>query len=97
MALEVSDNSKIPITKNTSAKIRNGDMTGKDIREAIVGADKKADPCEVKETVREKREKKGKTVRLSVGIYEKYFRKNNDDEIHDIVEKAIIAWFKSKR
>lgn len=95
MAVEVSDAAKVPITKEMATNIRKGSMTEKAIREAIAGPDKKVDPLGITETPQERKERKGKTIHISTNIYNRYFKKKKTEEINDIVEKVIIAWFKN--
>lgn len=93
IALKVSEESNTKLTEKIASKIRNGPMTEKGIKEAIVGVQPDQHPLGI---VEEKRPV-FKPIKLSASIREKYFQNIDAKEIEDVVDKALAAWFKKKR
>ena len=96
MALKVSEKSGINITEKIAKQIRKAKMTEKDIREAIAGPDPEINPLTGKPV---EVPAKPKPIRLSGELRAKYFSETDTDpnEVEEIVDKALAAWFKKRR
>lgn len=93
LALGASEKFGIKITESMATKVRKGPMTEKAITEAIAGVQPEPDPLGL--PVEEK--PIFKPIKLSAGIREKYFAETDPKEVEDIVDKALVAWFKKRR
>jgi len=94
MALKVSEKSGINITEKIAKQIRKAKMTEKDIREAIAGPDPEINPLTGKPV---EVPAKPKPIRLSGELRAKYFSETDPNEVEEIVDKALAAWFKKRR
>ncbi len=93
LVVKTSKEAGIRISKPIAERVREANMTEKDIREAIVGKEPEVDPVlgEIEEP------KVYKPIKLSGEIREKYFDEVSQKEIEEVVDKALAAWFKKKR
>lgn len=93
MALEAAEKAGVSINKKMAADARKGAMTTKAITEAIAGVQPEPNPWGIVE------EEKPvyKPIRLSSEIREKYFADTKANDIEEIVDKALSAWFKKRR
>lgn len=68
------------ISKEMAIRLREDGVKASDVEEIICG--KKAE-----------RKKQQKSIKISVGLYDKYFRGKDEKVASDVIEKALAAWF----
>ena len=81
---EAADHAGIRISRHVAITVRSEDMTEEAIAEVVIG-DKK-----------EKNTLSSKSIKISQDKYERYFGKMKSNEINNIVEQALEAWFQRK-
>lgn len=72
-----------PINKEMAVKLREDGITVSDVIEIVCGASKGTKAS-------------GKSIKISAKVYEKYFKDAKADDMADIIEKALDAWFDGK-